>query len=88
VSYLSGAGRGVLLIKLEEGDTVIGFTVARNDGDGLVVETSAGGEQRISPSKYELSSRGGRGREVIKRGTLTRRVWAMPAVPPALEGED
>ena len=88
VSYLSGAGRGVLLVKLEEGDAVIGFTVAHKDSDALVVETSAGGEQRISPSKYELSTRGGRGREVIKRGTLTRRVLPTPEVPPALEVED
>jgi DNA gyrase subunit A len=88
VSYLSGAGRGVLLVKLEDQDRVIGFTVARNETDALVVETSAGGEQRISPAKYEISARGGRGREVIKRGTLTRRVWPTPEVPPALEVQD
>jgi DNA gyrase subunit A len=88
VSYLSGAGRGVLLVKLEDQDRVIGFTVARKDTDALVVETSAGGEQRISPAKYETSTRGGRGREVIKRGTLTRRVWPIPEVPPALELQD
>jgi DNA gyrase subunit A len=88
VSYLSGAGRGVLLVKLEDQDRVIGFTVARNESDALVVETSAGGEQRISPAKYEISARGGRGREVIKRGTLTRRVWPTPEVPPALEVQD
>ena len=88
VSYLSGAGRGVLLVKLEEGDALIGFMAAKKPDDALVVETSGGGEHKISPSKYELSSRGGRGREVIKRGTLTRRVLPTPEVPAPLEGDD
>ena len=87
VSYLSGPGRGVLLVKLEEGDVVIGFTAARSNSDTLVIESSGGGEQRISPAKYEVSTRGGRGREVMKRGTLTRRIWPPPEVPAALEGE-
>jgi len=88
VSYLSGAGRGVLLVKLEAGDALIGFMAAKKPDDALVVETSGGGEHKISPSKYELSSRGGRGREVIKRGTLTRRVLPTPEVPAPLEGDD
>jgi DNA gyrase subunit A len=88
VSYLSGAGRGVVLVKVEPPDAVIGFTVAKTDDDALVVETSMGGEQRISPAKYELSGRGGRGREVIKRGALVKRVLPALEAPPALEGED
>jgi DNA gyrase subunit A len=88
VSYLSGAGRGVVLVKVEPPDAVIGFTVARSDDDALVVETSMGGEQRISPSKYELSGRGGRGREVIKRGALVKRVLPALEAPPALDGQD
>jgi DNA gyrase subunit A len=88
VNYLTGAGRGVLLIKLDEGDQLVGFMAAKKPDDALVVETSGGGEQKVSPAKYELSSRGGRGREVMKRGTLTRRVLSTPEVPAPLEGDD
>ena len=62
------------------------FAVARNDDDTLIVETSLGGEQKISPSKYAQSGRGGKGREVIKRGSLTRAVVQLPPVPPPLDG--
>ena len=67
------------------GDAVIGFKAAKHDDDALVVETSMGGEQKISPAKYETSSRGGKGREVVKRGTLVRRIIETPPAPPPLE---
>ncbi len=86
VSYLAGPGRGVLLLKLEPKDAVIGFRAARSDDDALVVETSLGGQQRISPAKYEVSSRGGRGREIMKRGSLVRVVPTPPEAPAPLEG--
>ncbi|HYO95009.1 MAG TPA: DNA topoisomerase (ATP-hydrolyzing) [Polyangiaceae bacterium] len=86
VSYLSGAGKGVLLVKLEEkGDALIGFRAARRDDDTLNLERSLGGEQRISHGKYDHSARGGRGREVIKRGTLVRTVIVPPPAPAPLE---
>ena len=86
VSYLSGPGKGVLLVKLDDDDdAVIGFKAAKSDDDGLVVETSMGGEQKITPDKYEVSSRGGKGREVVKRGSLVRRIIETPPAPPPLE---
>ncbi|HLV21453.1 MAG TPA: DNA topoisomerase IV subunit A [Polyangiaceae bacterium] len=85
VNYLSGAGKGVLLIKLERGDALLGFKAARGDHDALVVKTSLGGEQRLSPAKYESSSRGGRGREIIKRGSLASVVLEPPSSPAPLE---
>jgi DNA gyrase subunit A len=78
ISYLSGAGKGVSLIKLEDGDRVVGFAVAYTPNDALVLRTSLGGEQRISPSKYETVSRGGKGRDIIKRGQFVEAV--LPAV--------
>jgi DNA gyrase subunit A len=81
VNYLSGPGRGVLLIKLEEDDALVGFKVAREDKDTLTLKTSAGGEQRINTAKYEVTQRGGKGREVIKRGSLTE-VVSEPLPPP------
>ena len=86
VSYLSGPGKGVLLVKLDEGDALVGFLVAKTDDDTLVMETSLGGQQKISTGKYELSGRGGKGREVIKRGSFVRSIPELPPAPPPLEG--
>ncbi|HET9954750.1 MAG TPA: DNA topoisomerase (ATP-hydrolyzing) [Polyangiaceae bacterium] len=86
IAYLSGPGKGVQLVKLEDEDVLIGFKLARSSDDALVVETSLGGEHKIAVNKYELSSRGGKGREVTKRGTLVRVVRPLPPAPAPLEG--
>jgi DNA gyrase subunit A len=73
VNYLSGPGKGVILIKLTaKDDRVIGFVASRGDRDLLRVETSRGGEQTISTTKYEVTGRGGKGRELLQRGRFTR----------------
>ncbi|MEZ4225692.1 MAG: DNA topoisomerase (ATP-hydrolyzing) [Polyangiaceae bacterium] len=82
VNYLSGAGKGVLLMKLGKDDRLIGFKAATSDRDAITVRTSMGGEQRIGAGKYELSARGGKGREVIKRGAF---VEVVPEPVPAPE---
>jgi DNA gyrase subunit A len=84
VNYLSGPGKGVLLIKLGEGDRVLGFIASSGDRDLLTVETTRGAEQTISTAKYEVTGRGGKGRELLQRGQFTRVVWPMPEAPPAL----
>jgi DNA gyrase subunit A len=87
VNFLSGPGRGVILIKLAGDDRVIGALASSGDRDLMTVETSRGGEQTISTAKYEVTGRGGKGRELMQRGGFTR---VMPAeVPlPALGGEN
>ena len=66
---------------LADGDRLLGFRTATSERDTLVVRTSMGGEQRINTAKYEISSRGGRGREVVKRGTLTEVIPEAPTAP-------
>ena len=51
VNYLSGPGRGVILIKLDKSDRVLGFIASTGDRDLLTVETSRGAEQTISTTK-------------------------------------
>lgn len=85
ISYLAGPGKGVLLLKLSEDDAVLAMKVARDERDTLTVKTSMGGEQRINTAKYELSSRGGKGKEVIKRGELVEVIVEPPAAPEPLE---
>ena len=86
VNFLSGPGRGVILIKIDfPEDKVIGAMVSTGDRDLLTVETTRGSEQTISTTKYEVTGRGGKGRELMQRGGFTR---VVPGdVPlPVIEG--
>ena len=73
VNYLSGPGKGVILLKLQaKDDRVLGFIASTGDRDLLRVETSRGSEQTISTGKYEVTGRGGKGRELLQRGQFVR----------------
>jgi DNA gyrase subunit A len=73
INYLAGPGRGVILIKLTSSDDrVLGFVASRGDRDLMTVETSRGAAQTISTAKYDVTGRGGRGRELLQRGQFTR----------------
>ena len=85
VNFLSGPGRGVILIKLStDADRVLGFIASSGDRDLLTVETSRGAEQTISTAKYEITGRGGKGRELLQRGQFTNVVWTVPDAPAPL----
>ncbi|OFW16692.1 MAG: DNA topoisomerase [Acidobacteria bacterium RIFCSPLOWO2_12_FULL_66_10] len=84
VNYLSGPGKGVILIKLGDEDKVLGFIASSGDRDLLTVETTRGAEQTISTTKYEVTGRGGKGRELLQRGQFTRIVWPTPEAPAEL----
>jgi DNA gyrase subunit A len=82
VNFLSGPGRGVILIKIDfPEDKVIGALVSTGDRDLLTVETSRGAEQTISTTKYEIVGRGGKGRELMQRGQFTRVVPSEVPLP-------
>jgi DNA gyrase subunit A len=81
VNVLSGPGRGVILIKIDGSkDRLLGFIASRGDRDLMIVETSRGAEQTVSTGKYEITSRGGKGRELLQRGSFTRVVPPPPQV--------
>jgi DNA gyrase subunit A len=85
INYLSGPGKGVILIKIQPGaDRVIGFKASRGERDLLTVETNRGALQTISTGKYEVTGRGGKGRELLQRGQFTRVVPEPVEAPPAL----
>jgi DNA gyrase subunit A len=80
INFLSGPGRGVILIKLQkENDRLLGFIASTGDRDLMTVETTRGAEQTISTTKYGVTGRGGKGRELLQRGEFTR------VVPGAVE---
>jgi hypothetical protein len=75
----------VILIKLDsKQDRVLGFVASTGDRDLLTVETSRGAEQTISTAKYEVTGRGGKGRELLQRGQFTRVLWPTPEAPQPL----
>jgi DNA gyrase subunit A len=85
VNFLSGPGRGVILIKLtSKDDRVLGFIASAGDRDLLTVETTRGAEQTISTAKYEITGRGGKGRELLQRGQFTGVVRPVPEAPQPL----
>jgi DNA gyrase subunit A len=87
VNFLSGPGRGVIFIKVKfPDDKVIGAIVSSGDRDLMTVETSRGAEQTISTAKYEITGRGGKGRELLQRGQFIR-VLPPPVDAPNLTAD-
>ncbi len=85
INFLSGAGRGVRIVKLDASDDgVVGFVASRGDRDLLSVETSRGAVQTVSTAKYTVTGRGGRGRVLLQRGRFTA-VVPRPVTLPTLE---
>ena len=86
VNFLSGPGRGVILIKLSSpSDRVLGIVVSSGDRELMMVETTRGAEQTISTAKYEVTGRGGKGRELLQRGQFTRVIHPAVEAPPPFE---
>ena len=79
VNVLSGVGKGVMGIKLDDGDACLGGALIGNRFDALVVETSGGITKEFKRGAHPPTSRGGKGYEVVKRTSLVR------VVPPPIE---
>jgi DNA gyrase subunit A len=87
VNFLAGPGKGVLLIKLAEDDRVLGAIASTGDRDLLTVETTRGSEQTISTGKYDVTGRGGKGRELLQRGGFARVLWPAPEAPAPFDAD-
>jgi DNA gyrase subunit A len=89
VNMLRAAGRGVTAIKLQEGDSVMAAELCTSTMDGPTVVTAQGREFVVRERKFKRASRGGRGRVVLKRGSIE--TWIskpMVALGPAKAGEE
>ena len=87
VNYLSGPGKGVMLIKLGKEDRLLGFKASSGDRDLLKVETNRGAEKTISTAKYKKTGRGGKGTEIQKNGRIAKIVPEPPQMPILLDDE-
>jgi DNA gyrase subunit A len=79
VNILAGVGKGVLGIKLADGDTCLGGALMGGRFDKFSLETSGGKTMEFGRAKYEVTSRGGKGYEAVKRTKFVR------VVPPPIE---
>lgn len=78
VNILAGAGKGVVGIKLREGDVCLGGMVVGHKRDTLVIEASDGKPMEFRASRFAPVGRGGKGYETVKRKSFVR------VVPPAI----
>jgi DNA gyrase/topoisomerase IV subunit A len=85
INYLSGAGKGVMLIKLAKTDRLVGFKPSSGERDLLLVETNRGAKKTVSTGKYRVTSRGGRGIEIQKNGKITKIIWPPIEAPAELK---
>jgi DNA gyrase subunit A len=77
INLLAGAGRGVTVLKLDDSDRLLDFSV----DSVLCVETGKGKVIELAPSVRSLAKRGGRGRAEAKRDGFAR-VVASPVATP------
>lgn len=79
INILSGAGKGVMGIKLADDDVCLGGALMSGRFDKMILETSGNRTMEFGRNKYDVTSRGGKGFEAVKRTEFTR------VVPPPIE---
>ena len=85
INYLAGPGRGLIMMKVAKDDRLIGFKASQSDRDLLQVVTGQGSTRNISTAKYTATSRGGKGREILKRGFIKHIVPEEVTAPVLLD---
>jgi DNA gyrase subunit A len=79
INILAGVGKGVMGIKLMEGDTCLGGALMSGRFDKMILETSGGRTMEFGRNKYDVTSRGGKGFAAVKRANFVR------VLPPPIE---
>ena len=77
ISFNRGPAKGVLAIRLDSGDWIHSFTLAKNSNEGLTVITPRGRSELIRPGRKYSSSRATKGRTIIKMGAFKPRALPM-----------
>ena len=81
IAQLAGPGRGVIVLKLDPKDAVIGFTLLSSKDDRLVLLKDGGGPISLTLRKYQVVGRGGKGHALFKRGRLSGMEPAELTIP-------
>ena len=86
VNLLSGPGKGVIFIKTDAADEVVGAFMADTP---IKIDKTSGGSQKLTGSDREVTGRGGKGRPLFKRGAVKKLNLPPPDVPDLTgEGEE
>jgi len=83
IAILSGVGKGAMVMKVSEGERLVGAVLALGARDTITIETEKGRELSYT-RKDVLGSRAGRGDLKVKRDRFAR-VIPPPPVVPSLE---
>ncbi|HRK73394.1 MAG TPA: DNA gyrase C-terminal beta-propeller domain-containing protein, partial [Rhodothermales bacterium] len=75
ISVVKGAARGVIAMRLEPKDRLMGFALSGAQRQGLTVETNRGRQEIVRPTKFEVSKRANKGKSIIERGTLVKAIY-------------
>ncbi len=78
VSLLSGAGKGVTLVKLGAGDAVVAAEVLSKSTDKITIRLDSGRELAVTSRNQSVVARGGKGHALFKRGKFAEVVKAPP----------
>ncbi len=86
INELAGPGRGVTVIKTADDDQVMAFLCTSKKDAEIVLETTKGKTLKLTPGRYEVTGRGGKGREMSKKDqvkTVSRALEfiALPEAP-------
>jgi DNA gyrase subunit A len=70
IPVVKSAAKGVIGIRLNKDDRLLGCALSSAARQGLEVETSRGRREVVRTTKFEVSNRGNKGRTIIKRGNI------------------
>ena len=85
ISLLGGPGKGVMVIKLAKGATLLGAELGHRVLDAITVETTKGTARNLTLQSLR-GSRGGKGATIVRRGGFSKYVW-RPVETPGGGGE-
>ena len=80
ISLLGGPGKGVMVIKLAKGATLLGAELGHRALDAITVETGKGKERNLTLQSLE-GTRGGKGAAIVRRGGFSNYVWRPIETP-------
>jgi len=75
IPIMKNAAKGVIAIRLNSNDEVIGFALSAAARQGLEVETTRGRSEIVRPTKFPVANRGNKGRLIIKRGAIKQVIY-------------
>jgi len=85
INLLSGAGKGVIMIKTDPADEVVGAFMADAQ---VTFDKTSGSTQKLTGADREATARGGKGRPVFKRGAVKRLHLPAPALPQLTDEDE